>query len=81
MKHLSVVPFFLMALTSSPALAQSPDWLSTLSQPHHYLQKRASSFDRSGGNADYRSIRPGETLTVLDESGPGNITHLVHARR
>ena len=76
MKHLSVVTFFLIALTSSPAFAQSPDWLSTLSQPHHYVQKRASSFDRSGGNADYRSIRPGETLTVLDESGPGNITHI-----
>ncbi len=76
MKHLSVVTFFLIALTSSPAFAQSPDWLSTLSQPHHYVQKRASSFDRAGGNADYRSIRPGETLTVLDESGPGNITHI-----
>ena len=75
MKRLSFAAISLLALSSS-AFAQSPDWLSTLSQPHTYTQKRASSFDRSGGNADYRSIASGETLTVLDESGPGNVTHI-----
>ncbi|HMD43517.1 MAG TPA: glycoside hydrolase family 172 protein [Candidatus Acidoferrum sp.] len=67
---------FFLASFANLSIAQSSDWLSTLSQPHNYVQKRASSFDRSGGNADFRVIPPGETLTVLDESGPANITHI-----
>jgi hypothetical protein len=60
-----------------PALAQDPaTWLSSLPQAKDYVQKRASSYDRSGGNADYREIAPGETLTLLDEPGPALISHL-----
>jgi hypothetical protein len=56
--------------------AQDPRaWLSDLPQPKDYVQHRSSSYDRSGGNADARPIPPGETLTLLDESGPGLITH------
>jgi hypothetical protein len=51
-------------------------WLSGLAQPHDYLQKRVSSYDRSGGNEDFRTIAPGEILTILDDSGPGVITHI-----
>jgi hypothetical protein len=60
------------------AHAQSPasSSLSGLTLPHDYVQKRVSSYDRSGGNADYRQIAPGETLTLLDEAGPGTITHI-----
>ena len=36
---------------------------------------RASSWDRSGGNADYVSIGPGQTAVLLDVEGPGCITH------
>jgi hypothetical protein len=50
--------------------------LTAITQPHDYVQKRSSSYDRSGGNADYRPLAPGEALTVLDDSGPGAITHL-----
>jgi len=50
--------------------------LSDLTKPHDYVLKRVSSWDRTGGNADARKIAPGETLTVLDESGPGVITHV-----
>jgi Protein of unknown function (DUF2961) len=64
---------FFFALTS---FAQnSPDWLSTLPQSKDYVQHRISSYDRSGGNADARPLAPGATLTLLDESGPGLITH------
>ena len=35
------------------------EWLAGLPQPKDYIQKRASSYDRSGGNADYRKIAPG----------------------
>jgi hypothetical protein len=36
---------------------------------------RASSWDRTGGNRDYLTIGPGETATLLDQPGPGCITH------
>ena len=51
------------------------EWLAGLPQPKDYVQKRASSYDRSGGNADYRHIAAGETLVLMDERGPGEITH------
>ena len=72
----------LLALTSFcfltlPLLAQdTANWLSELPQAKEYVQKRASSYDRSGGNADNRQIAPGETLTLLDEAGPGMISHV-----
>ena len=50
--------------------------LSGLTSLHNYVQKRASSYDRTGGNDDFRKIAPGDTLTVLDDSGPGIITHI-----
>jgi hypothetical protein len=50
--------------------------LSNLVFPHAYVQKRASSYDRSGGNDDFRKVSPGETLTLLDDPGPGIITHI-----
>jgi len=50
--------------------------LSDLAEPHDYVLKRAGSWDRTGGNADARKIAPGETLTVLEDSGPGVITHV-----
>src|SRR3982074_1433660 len=63
-----------------PAWAQtergSSPWLSGLPTPHDYIQKRSSSYDRSGGNADARAIAPDQTLTLLEDSGPGLITHI-----
>jgi len=60
-----------------PTLAQDPGaWLFSLPQAKDYTQKRASSYDRSGGNADYREIAAGGMLTLLDESGPGFISHI-----
>jgi len=63
-----------------PSVAQSemgsPNLLSGLPAVHDYVQKRSSSYDRSGGNADSRAIAPGQTLTLLDDAGPGIITHI-----
>jgi Protein of unknown function (DUF2961) len=67
---------FLAGCARDYTFAQSTDSLATLPEPRAYTQKRASSFDRSGGNADFRPIPPGETLALLDESGPANITHI-----
>jgi hypothetical protein len=50
--------------------------LSDLISPHNYIQKRASSYDRSGGNDDFVKIAPGNTITLLDGAGPGIITHI-----
>jgi hypothetical protein len=66
--------FLVCTLTAFPQDASN--WLATLPQTKDYVQHRVSSYDRSGGNADFRTIAPGETLTVLDETGPGLITHV-----
>jgi hypothetical protein len=68
--------FFLLNVTGV-AYGQSPvDSLSDLPKPHDYVLKRVSSYDRSGGNADSRPIAAGETLALLDEAGPGEISHI-----
>ena len=69
----------LLALASlaSPLIAQSPaNHRVDLTQPQDYVLKRVSSYDRSGGNADYREIAAGATLTVMDAEGPGTLTHI-----
>ena len=71
--------FFLLTFCSLtlPLASQDPfTWLATLPEAKDYAQHRASSYDRSGGNADFRTIAAGETLTLLDEGGPGLISHL-----
>ena len=41
-----------------------------------YESERASSFDRSGGNHDYVAVDPGQTVTIFDHDGPGEIRHI-----
>jgi hypothetical protein len=38
--------------------------------------RRASSWDRSGGNHDFITVGSGETATLFEHDGPGCITHL-----
>jgi hypothetical protein len=38
--------------------------------------RRASSWDRSGGNFDFLVVGPGETVTLLEHDGAGCITHV-----
>ena len=65
---------------SIPCIAQcsgaSEGMLTGLTKPHDYVQKRLSSYDRTGGNADARPIPAGETLTLMDDAGPGVLTHI-----
>jgi len=63
-------------MSCAAVYGQSQSWLAGITQPKDYVQKRVSSYDRTGGNQDYRSIEPGQTLTIFDESGPGTITHI-----
>lgn len=39
-------------------------------------RKRASSWDRTGGNEDWITIRPGETATLAEIAGAGDINHI-----
>jgi hypothetical protein len=50
--------------------------VNDLSRLGDYESQRSSSFDRTGANRDYRSIEPGETITIFDEDGPGEIRHI-----
>lgn len=62
---------------SGAVYGQTPtDLLSDLTKPHDYTLKRISSYDRTGGNDDSRPLAAGETLTLLDEAGPGEISHV-----
>ena len=69
--------FALISALSASSFAQDRlEWLAGLAKEKDYVQKRASSFDRSGGNFDLRRLPAGETLTLLEDSGPGIITHI-----
>ena len=68
--------FLLLLFCTLGAAAQGPQGLADLSHFHKYVLKRSSSYDRSGGNADARPVVPGNTITVLDENGPGQVSHI-----
>ena len=42
---------------------------------HDYRSKRASSWDRTGGNRDWIEFGPGETKVLMEEKGAGCIKH------
>jgi Protein of unknown function (DUF2961) len=66
--------FFVLAASLHAQMSDA--LLSDLSKPSDYVLKRVSSYDRTGGNDDYRPLAAGETLTLLDEAGPGEISHI-----
>jgi hypothetical protein len=66
----------LLMISFSAAAQDYGSWLAGLPQPRNYVQSRASSYDRTGGNDDYRQIAPGESLTLLDQAGPALISHI-----
>ena len=78
MKKATTMGFILAAMLAAPVgFGQSlSDWLGDLPRAKDYTLKRVSSYDRTGANDDARPIEPGQTLTLLDEPGPGEITHI-----
>ncbi|CAM3825014.1 glycoside hydrolase family 172 protein [Cohnella lubricantis] len=50
--------------------------LSSLSLARAGKRRRESSYDRSGGNKDYFSIRPGDNTEICKLQGAGAITHI-----
>ena len=60
---------------SANAPAGTPSLPAYALAPAHKTLKQ-SSYDRTGGNADYFHIAPGESLNVFQADGPGIITHI-----
>ena len=48
---------------------------SELTHSQNFIAMREGSWDRSGGNNDWRTIKSGETLVMADLEGPGKIVH------
>ena len=69
---------FLAAVASSmiASHAQNLSWQPDVTRQQTYIPHRASSTDPKGANADFRSVEPGATLTVLDTDGPGTVSHI-----
>jgi len=72
----SIVLLFLAALVAPLGYAQIPAWMPDPTQQQTYTLHRSSSRESTGGNADYRTVTPGQTLTLLDVDGPGMISHM-----
>jgi D-arabinan exo alpha-(1,3)/(1,5)-arabinofuranosidase (non-reducing end) len=53
-----------------------PEKLFALARLRSYKNRRSSSWDRTGGNADWVVVEPGAMATVLDVSGAGVVTHI-----
>ena len=56
--------------------ASAPEELFALARLRSYKNRRSSSWDRTGGNADAVPVEPGQTATLLDVTGAGVITHI-----
>ncbi|MHB8302433.1 MAG: glycoside hydrolase family 172 protein [Acidobacteriaceae bacterium] len=75
MKRLCILAFFVVG-SCIAASAQSFGWQPDVTRQQTYTQHRASSTDPKDANADWRSVAPAATVTVLDADGPGTISHI-----
>jgi hypothetical protein len=74
MRWFSIVCF--AACASLTAAAQSVTQWPDPTQQQNYTWHLVSSAEATGGNADYRTVTPGQTLTIFDVEGPAVISHL-----
>ena len=64
-----------LMLCSHPLWSQQYS-VQDLPQLQDYESQRSSSFDQTGGNHDYVTVNPGETVKIFDQDGPGEIRHI-----
>lgn len=71
--YLIIILLLVLLITSAMG-----DELSNLAKLKNYETRRESSSDPNweNGNADYRPIPPGQTLTIADVDGPGEVAHI-----
>ncbi len=50
--------------------------LRDLPRLRSHRRLRASSFDKAGGNADFVTVRPGETVELANLKGAGSVNHI-----
>ncbi len=76
--RLAAVCLSLVALAGGAAVGEglSESLFSDMMKLRDSTSARVSSYDRSGGNGDSRSISPGETLELAAIPGAGCIRHL-----
>ncbi len=65
-----------LALGLGSASAPGQDLLRSLAKPQDFKAERVSSYDRTGGNKDSLTLKPGETVVLADLKGPGAIDHI-----
>ena len=63
------------AAETAAAGTDAPAELFAMAKLQSYKNRRSSSWDRAGGNADWVTVDPGQTATVLDAQGAGVVTH------
>ncbi|RLE80112.1 MAG: hypothetical protein DRJ51_06460 [Thermoprotei archaeon] len=51
-------------------------FLDYLPQLRDYVAKRESSWDRTGGNRDSITVKPGDSATLAEIKGPGVVKHI-----
>jgi hypothetical protein len=66
----------LMAGAAGSLAAQSVTQWPDPTQEQTYTWHLVSSAESTGGNADSRTVTPGQTFTVLDVDGPAVISHI-----
>ena len=64
-----------VGLVVAPVCGQGLGSRPDVTQKQTYQLHRASSADPTGGNADFRTMTGGQTLTLLDVDGPGVVSH------
>jgi len=78
--HMKVICLLLLASAGSVSATDSGPLSQSFFSDMVYLRDstsaRVSSYDRSGGNGDSRSIPPGQTLELADIPGAGCIRHV-----
>ncbi len=72
--------FAVVATTALPFVAdlaaQEGVTVSPLTRPGDYQSRRASSYSREGTNTDHAFLKPGDTIEIFGEPGPGEIRHV-----
>jgi len=63
-------------VASAEPIAGAAEDLFALARLRNYKNMRSSSWDRTGGNADWVVVAPGQTATLLDVKGAGVVTHI-----
>jgi hypothetical protein len=58
------------------SIPEAAEDLFALARLRSYKNLRSSSWDRTGGNADWVVVGPGQTATLLDAKGAGVVTHI-----